>query len=482
MKVQYGTITILVAALIMSPAINTAEAKLLAYWKLDEMNGTTTIDSVNGIAGSFQGNPSWSGGRNNGAVRLGSSLDFILVKNESGFDITGEITVSAWVKAEYNERYWYAPRGIVTKGRDSAWKFQKAKGGRGVSFHLNCTGVTEDGLEGKINIIDEDWHHIVGVYDRTKIYLYVDGVEDTSTAASGNIGTNDAPVCIGSNAEACDTTWLGLIDDIAIFDHALNADEISQLYSKGVTCLIEPALRKIIAAIEEAKRLVKEHQFQKATDYIEKEIIEYEQWKNKNPNGVVQSYRLRSSDLYFMLAKVKKFTDVPKQKMTKANESTTESNVPLPSNYVSALLRLYENKNTCENEDAVQYLMRNNSDYMQVVAGEAELMVHLQKPKAAIQLLEYNLAAYARWKMKNPNFDIVTIDKLPEVYFQLAKAKEFVGAQKEEIADAYCKTLSSSDVCCVQSQASALIWLIENGQADRYKEIIGSFTQSENHK
>jgi hypothetical protein len=72
---------------------------------------------------------------------------------------------------------------------------------------------------------------VAGVYDGAVISLYVDGVLDNSSRASGTVQTNGFPVSIGANAEASGRNWNGLIDQVCVFACALNASGVKALYS-----------------------------------------------------------------------------------------------------------------------------------------------------------------------------------------------------------------------------------------------------------
>jgi beta-galactosidase len=87
------------------------------------------------------------------------------------------------------------------------------------------------GLYGNSSVNDGKWHHVAGVYDGQTMYLYVDGVLDSSQPASGPIGTNDEPVYIGENSEMTGRHWNGMIDDVRIYSYALGETDIEALYS-----------------------------------------------------------------------------------------------------------------------------------------------------------------------------------------------------------------------------------------------------------
>ncbi|MCG2700708.1 hypothetical protein L6267_00900 [Candidatus Parcubacteria bacterium] len=85
------------------------------------------------------------------------------------------------------------------------------------------------------DINDSQWHHIVGSYDGTTMKIYIDGtLEDTNTDFSGNLPTNDGNVRIGADYQSTpDNFFSGLIDEARIYNRALSADEVGELYRVG---------------------------------------------------------------------------------------------------------------------------------------------------------------------------------------------------------------------------------------------------------
>ncbi|MCX5644781.1 MAG: tetratricopeptide repeat protein [Phycisphaerae bacterium] len=218
-------------------AFGTAElAGLVGWWKLDESEGTKAADSSgNGHNATVRGNPKWqpSGGKIGGAIALSGNGDCLEVADESAFDATAGVTVAAWIKANALDKPWQA---IVTKG-EGAWRIQRNNETSTLEFA--CTGVRIPGgneygsLLGNKAITLGEWHHIAGVYDGKKMYIYVDGVLDTSQEASGPIGTDDNPVLIGENGQFPGRFWNGLIDEVRVYNFGLPEAQIQQLYREG---------------------------------------------------------------------------------------------------------------------------------------------------------------------------------------------------------------------------------------------------------
>jgi len=209
----------------------TAElAGLIGWWKFDENEGSTAADSSgNGNDGLLQGDPVWQPdlGKFAGALAFDGSGDYVKIDNESKFDITSQITISAWVNITSVPAEWTA---IVTKG-DSAWRLSTEYANRG--FHFAVSGSAW--LNGQRSVSANQWHHVVGVYDGSQIRTYIDGELDVSRAWNEGISSNDYPVYIGGNAEQTGRFWHGLIDDVRIYNYALKEADIIALYNESVS-------------------------------------------------------------------------------------------------------------------------------------------------------------------------------------------------------------------------------------------------------
>jgi hypothetical protein len=208
----------------------------VAHWKLDETSGTIAYDSAGDNPGVVRGAPSrtgvgWrpTGGRLGGAIQLNGIDQYIDCGNPACLQITGPITVAAWIKADVFDKSWQA---IVTKG-DTSWRLQRNTNTLTLEFactNLDTFGVSAYGsLYGLQPVTVGEWHHATGVYDGGRMFLYLDGVLDASQPAQGSIYDNSFSVWIGNNAEIGGRCWSGMIDDVRVYDQALSAQDIKQL-------------------------------------------------------------------------------------------------------------------------------------------------------------------------------------------------------------------------------------------------------------
>ena len=86
-------------------------------------------------------------------------------------------------------------------------------------------------LKSEVVITDGQWHSIGFVWDGSRRYLYVDGVEvaeDTSDLAPLEFSDGGLYIGAGKNLEP-GSLFMGLIDDVRIYDVALTAEEIAAL-------------------------------------------------------------------------------------------------------------------------------------------------------------------------------------------------------------------------------------------------------------
>jgi len=471
MKVEFGKLIVSVIVLAMSLGGSVANADLVAHWGLDG----NASDSIGSNHGTLVGNPSWEAGRI-GSALLFDGDDYVMIPNESHFDITDEITVAAWIKVTAFDREW---QSIITKGDDS-WRLARNGIGNNLAFH--CTGLTIDGsqwgVEGGVNVDDHRWHHVAGIYDGAGIHLYVDGVLDGSRKASGKISKDDYEVYLGENAQMVGRQFRGLIDDVVVFDHAIKKEEITQLYRLGgISFTSEPTFLMLFNATLKAEEIIKEQRAQEAITFLKKTIAEYEQWKQKDPNAVRLTHKVLSCDLYSLLASAKEASGAPKADVADTYRRATESGILSAPRRGPTLLWLYENTNADEYGDIVETFIQNSSNYIRQVVTQADLMVREQRSQAAVKFLEGNLAAYRRWLAKYPFDDVVAEDMLPEIYFQLAKAKETSGAPMKDVADAYSNTFYPSRFDYIPERVAALTWLVENERTDECVKAIESFTQ-----
>ena len=92
------------------------------------------------------------------------------------------------------------------------------------------------------NSFTNTWYHIVGVVDAGTSYLYVDGIQRATGSVSTLSQTAGNNVKIGNTtAPMTSNPYSGKIDELTIWDNALNSTQVSELYNGGEPTTISGA-------------------------------------------------------------------------------------------------------------------------------------------------------------------------------------------------------------------------------------------------
>jgi tetratricopeptide (TPR) repeat protein len=205
--------------------------RMVAWWKFEEGPEGVIVDSSgSGLHGKLIGNAhTISDTRRGSVLSLDGFGGYVNCGNHLAFDITSSITVAAWVNITTVPTVW---TGIVTKG-DTAWRLSTFRSQRKFHFAVTDPAISENWINGNIEVPAGEWHHICGTFDGLNIRLYVDGLEDPESPVvySGSIDTNGWEVLIGANAEQPGREYNGLIDDVRIYSYALSETEVKEVYA-----------------------------------------------------------------------------------------------------------------------------------------------------------------------------------------------------------------------------------------------------------
>ncbi|GAA2513059.1 glycoside hydrolase family 2 TIM barrel-domain containing protein [Winogradskya humida] len=182
-----------------------------------------TPDTANGIQAFLVGKPGTTTGHHGNAVELSSLDDFVDVFRDPRLDLTGPLTLDAWVKPGE----WAGSFPILTKGQSYALQMTDRDT---LEFRVDGKAVTAD--------VPADWygswHRVTGSYDGTTLHLLIDGTERATTPRSGAVDPGLWEVNLGHNAETQQDNDLwsarlgrGLIDDARIYSKALSPDDLA---------------------------------------------------------------------------------------------------------------------------------------------------------------------------------------------------------------------------------------------------------------
>ena len=228
-------LTCVISLLVVLIAAQSASADLIGHWMLD---GDGTDASSNGLHGTINGNvvPTADKFDNpNSAMRFGgASADSISIGDPPALQLAGAMTLSAWVMLDSlntnNARIFSKAGG----GGARSWSLNIEASSGGVAnpatFQISPTGAANISISSPEPLPTDEWVHMAGVYKPNEaMELYVNGelkVRNTTGIPASQFSNNSRTVLIGNRNNCSNCGWLGSIDDVRIYDHALTQGEI----------------------------------------------------------------------------------------------------------------------------------------------------------------------------------------------------------------------------------------------------------------
>lgn len=225
-------IVIVFSFVIYSIAIGAIDKSLLLYLTFDSDSANAVKDlSSYSNDGIIRGNPKKVEGIFGFALELNGTTDTIEIPHDDSLNIEKSVTMQMWVKllaAGKSDNQAGIEKGGWETGEYSLYAFYVPGNASAVQFKdlPESCGDANSGNLGK-NLKDDKWHHLAGVWDGKKIFLYTDGVLVMSVDCSGSLGTNTKSVFIGSR-NGTERFLQGAVDEVRLYNRALSEEEVKK--------------------------------------------------------------------------------------------------------------------------------------------------------------------------------------------------------------------------------------------------------------
>jgi hypothetical protein len=218
--------------------------KLYLHFDNDTAYGETSTKiydfSRNGNNGTINGATLASGGKYGKAYYFDGSNDYISTA-DNPLDFTGNFTVMTWVNVNESGDV----QNILCKAEVAGYALS-------VNASDFASWSVHDGTAYRVAVSNSvinlnQWYHLTGVVNGTKVKLYVNGVlqstEGTLTAAPT---ASTVPLIIGANQNS-GPTWVdllnGTVDEVRVYNRTLGIDEILAIYNSTVDYYANQTLR-----------------------------------------------------------------------------------------------------------------------------------------------------------------------------------------------------------------------------------------------
>lgn len=215
-----------------------ADDSLVLHLTFDEGKGKEAKDSSKyGNKGTLEGGAEWKDGKYGKAVSFSAEGDQVVVQNSENLNIQGKITIMAWSKIDAwngSGDQWVGKGAHASKPSCyGLMVYQSAN----VYFMLGDGGARHDLITPKLPNTGE-WQHVSATYDGKVMKYYLNGELTAEKEDKFDFkGVNELPVMVGSGVQRPQYVFNGIIDEVAIFNRALEPIEIKKAMS-GVKLLL----------------------------------------------------------------------------------------------------------------------------------------------------------------------------------------------------------------------------------------------------
>jgi hypothetical protein len=207
---------------------------MVAWWPLDETVGDTSEEIVNNNDGTWMSAPTPVTGKVKVALDF-NGVDYVEVQDDVHLNFgTGNFSIDAWVKTSTTSGIkTILDKRSGTEANPTGFALSVLDG----DLVIQIADGTWTNYESTLLVANGNWNHVAVTMDRDSnngLKLYVNGVSQSFNpmAHQGNL-TNNANLLIGGHHYHSSTRFTGSIDEVELFNRALDASEILAIYQAG---------------------------------------------------------------------------------------------------------------------------------------------------------------------------------------------------------------------------------------------------------
>jgi len=222
----------------------------IAHWKLDEASGTVATDSSgSGYTGTIINGATWgSDATRDSYVSFDGSNDRITTPFTYALADTDNFTWAWWANSAVPSTDTKQAGSVMVGNRhpertETKYGFIKFTP-QGTQL-ANCEEAGDIEHYDYTEVPQGGWHHYAMVKSGTSFQWYVDGVAQGAPVTINYNETDPIPFLIGGDDDGSGTKvnehFQGFIDDVVLYDRALSASEVLNMY--GAVPIIPPELQ-----------------------------------------------------------------------------------------------------------------------------------------------------------------------------------------------------------------------------------------------
>lgn len=197
---------------------------------VDEMQLEQKAYATPYVDGSMGSGNTWAGTAH--ASTTSRSNSYVTYNDSAAFDdFDYPMTVMAWINPLSNASHQVVCSKTPT-GATTGWELANSSG----TLRVILRNPTVSLQVGTLTLAE--WNHVAFTYDGATVRLYLNGVETGSIAATQSIANTNA---FWVGARPTNSYFNGWIDELALIDRAMTADEVRAIYESNAPVFAETA-------------------------------------------------------------------------------------------------------------------------------------------------------------------------------------------------------------------------------------------------
>ncbi len=210
---------------------------IVSWWRFEDM-GNKVVDQTGRNNGSHSGLTTSAVGKFGKAFYFDGFDDFVNIPHSSSLDITENITISLWYNTSQNPPQKTA---LICKTKQHSNAFYE--GGYGFTYwgtvlRFFVNDSNQNFAQSSTFPTDNQWHHIVGVFDGINLKIYMDNNPSSTTSSIQTFSSSLNNLYIGAgvdNSGVPDKFMNATIDEVMIFNKTLNDSDVGMLYGLNLS-------------------------------------------------------------------------------------------------------------------------------------------------------------------------------------------------------------------------------------------------------